>query len=112
MATNECFDDIEAASNFLRSLWESRGIGNKDVNWMKDIKEAIASRVLPPSEEEWDLNPTIAAKIMRKKRSFRAPGPHRLVNFWWKRATSLHDKVTQAFMAISNIDGEYPHYFA
>ena len=105
----ECFDDIEAASSFWRSLWESSGTGNKDANWMKDIKEAIASRVPPPSEEKWDLDPTIAAKIMRKKRNFSAPG---LVNFWWKRATSLHNEVTQAFMAISKIDGEYPQWFA
>ena len=79
---------------------------------MKDIKEAIASWVPPTFEEEWDLDPTIAAKIMRKKGKFSAPGSDRLVNFWWKRSTSLHNEVTQAFMAISKIDGEYPQWFA
>ena len=55
---------------------------------------------------------TIVAKIERKKRNFSAPRPDRVVNFWWKRATSLHDEVTQAFMAISNLAGEYPQCFA
>lgn len=110
----ECFDDIEAASSFWRSLWELSGTGNKDANWMKDIKEAIPSRVPPPSKEEWDLDPTIAAKIMRKKRNFSAPVPWEVnqVNFWWKRGTSLHNQVIQAFMAISKIDGKYLQWFA
>lgn len=108
----ECFDDIEAASSFWQSLWELSGTGNKDANWIKDIKEAIPSRVPPLSKEEWDLDPTIAAKIMRKKRNFSAPVADRLVNFWWKRARSLHNEVTQAFVAISKIDGEYPQWFA
>ena len=47
-----------------------------------------------------------------KERNFSSPRPNRLVNFWWKRATSLHDEVTQAFMAISKIAGEYPQGFA
>ena len=55
---------------------------------------------------------TIEAKIVSKKRNFSAPRPDRLVNFWWKRATSLHDEVTQAFMAISKIAGEYHQWFA
>ena len=46
----ECFEDIEAASSFWRSLWETRGTGNKDAEW--DIKEAIARRLPPPSEED------------------------------------------------------------
>ena len=46
------------------------------------------------------------------KRKLSAPGPDRLVNVWWKRATSLHNKVTQAFIAVSKIDGEYPQWFA
>ena len=62
-----CFDDIEAASSFWRSLWESNGTGNKNAIWMKDIKVAIASRVPLPSEEEWDLDPTLAAKILHSQ---------------------------------------------
>ena len=77
-----CFDDIEAASSFWRSLWESTGTGNNDANWMKDIKEVMASRVPSPSEEGWNLDPTMAAKITRKKRNFSAPGSDRLVIFW------------------------------
>ena len=102
MATVNVLMILKLQAVFWRNIWESSGTGNKDANWMKDIKEAIASRVPPPSEEECDLDPTIAVKIMRKKRNFNAPGPDRFVSFWWKRATSLHNEVTQAFMAISN----------
>ena len=52
-----------------------RGTRNNDANWMKGIKEAMASRMPPPSEEEWNLDLTIAAKIMRKKRNFSALDP-------------------------------------
>ena len=72
----------------------------------------IQSRVPPPTEEDWDLGPADAAKVLAKKENWSAPGPDRLANFWWKRAESLHVGAATAFQAISSIDGEYPLWFS
>ena len=71
-------------------------------------RSAIQRRVPPPTEEDWDLDPAVAAKVLAKRKNWSAPGPDHLANFWWKRAESLHVSVATAFQAISSIDEEYP----
>ena len=48
--------------------------------------------------------------MLKRKKNWSAPGPDRLVNFWWKHA--LHEGVARSFEAISRIDDEYPSWFA
>ena len=79
--------------------------------WLEEIRSAIQSRVPPPTEEDWDLDPAVAAKVLAKK-NWSAPGADRLTNFWRKRAESLHVGVATAFQAISSIDEEYPLWFS
>ena len=71
----------------------------------------IQSRVPPPTEEDWDLDPA-DSKVLANMKNWSAPGPDRLANFWWKRAESLHVGVATAFQVISSIDGEYPLWFS
>ena len=62
--------------------------------WLSDIKEAIARRVPPPSEEDWELETSNVTKVILRKRNFSATGPERIV----KKATSLHAGITDAFL--------------
>lgn len=78
---------------------------------MQEIKAAIARPVSNATDGEWELNIEDEFKVLRKKRNFSAPGPERLVNFWWKRARSLYEGVAQAFVSISKSE-EYPLWFA
>ncbi|PFX18161.1 Fibroblast growth factor receptor 3 [Stylophora pistillata] len=70
------------------------------------------SKGTPPTEEDWDLDPAVAAKVLAKKKNWSAPGPDRLANFWWKRAVFLHVGVATVFQAISSIDGDYLLWFS
>jgi len=65
----DTFENIEEASSFWRRLWESSGTGNKDEGWLQELKEAIAERVPPPTEEAWQLEPSEAVKVLLKERN-------------------------------------------
>ena len=93
-------------------LWEKSGTGNEDVKWLRPIREAIAKKVLPPSDESWGLHTIQAVKILSKKRNWSAPGPDKLVNYWWKRAQVLHEGVAKAFVSISERIEDYPAWFS
>ena len=53
-----------------------------------------------------------AVNAIRKKRNWSATGPDRITNYWWKKAYSLHEGVSNAFMNIVQHDHEYPLWFA
>ena len=108
----EMFNNVEEASEYWRNLWESEGTGDRCASWLEEIRSAIQSRLPPPTKEDWDLDPAVAAKVLANKKNWSAPGPDRLANFWWKRAESLHVDVATVFQAISSIDGEYPMWFS
>ena len=57
------------------------------------------------------LETAVLVKVVLKKRNFSAPGPERLVNFWWKRAR-CHEAIMQAFKAISEVNEASLLWFA
>ena len=106
------FENIEEVSRFWKELWEKRGAGNEKTGWLQEMKQVIADKVSTTAEQHWNLETPQATKIVLKKRNFSAPGPDRLVNFWWKRASSLHDGITCAFKAISKEQNPWPLWFS
>jgi len=108
----DTLENIEEAISFWRRLWESSGTGNKDAGWLQELKEAIAERVPPPTEEAWQLEPSEAVKVFHKKRNWSASGPDRLVNYWWKRAHALHEGITQVFVSITKLTKLHPLWFS
>ena len=41
---------------------------------------------------------------------FCAPGPDKITNFWWKRASTLHEGVVESFKEVSKSDEDYPEW--
>ena len=72
----------------------------------------IFSKVPPPTDEAWTLETTEAVSVLKRKKNWSAPGPEKLVNFWWKRAHALHEGVAWSFETITRNDHEYPSWFA
>ena len=108
----EKFGSIEEASSFWRELWEGEGTGNSQAEWLNEVRDAIFSKVPPPTEEAWTLETTEAVGILKRKKNWSAPGPDKLVNYWWKRAQVLHEGMARSFEAISRSDDDYPSWFA
>ena len=98
-------------SIFWKSLWETRGTGNNNAEWLQEIKQAISRKVQSTADHDWMLETEVLVKVVLKKRNFSAPGPERLVNFWWKRAR-YHEAIMRAFKAFSEVNEAYPLWFA
>ena len=86
--------------------------GNRNGQWLEDIRSAIYSRVPPPSEKTWKLDTMEATQVLTRKKNCSAPGPDRLTNFWWKKAKVLHEGVALSFQTIANINIEYPAWLS
>ena len=60
--------------------------------------------MIVPTDEDWILETAEAVGVLKRKKSWSAPGLDRLVNFWWKCAHALHEGVARPFEAISRIE--------
>ena len=89
------FNDVKEASRFWKSLWETKGIGNTLALWLDEIRSAIRDSVPEMMEEDFELIVDQAVRVISRKRNWSAPGPDRLVNFWWKRASAVPEGVYQ-----------------
>ena len=89
----------------------TRGTGNNNTEWLQEIKQAISRKVQSTADQDWMLETEVLVKVVLKKRNFSAPGPERLVNFWWKQAR-CHEAIMRAFKAISEVNEAYPLWFA
>ena len=78
-------------------LRQKRGSGNKYAALSQEEKIAIHEQVPPPTGDEWALEVAEALKVL----SWSAPGPDKITNFWWKRATTLHKGVVESFKEVS-----------
>ena len=101
------FENIEEASGFWRKLGEERGTGDKNAAWLQELKIAIHEQVPPPTGDEWAPVLAEAVKVLSKKHNWSAPGPDKITNFWWKRASPLHKAVVESFKEISKSDEDY-----
>ena len=108
----DLFDNITEASTFWKSLWEMSGTGNSNCQWLKEIKRAMDISVPDPDiNQRWELTTECGAKVVPKKRNWRAPGPDRIANYWWKNTHILHGKVIECSKAISAKE-DYPLWFS
>ena len=62
------FENVEDASSFRLLLWKSQGTGNRNAQWLEDIRSTIYSRVPPPSEKAWKLDTMEATKVLARKK--------------------------------------------
>ena len=105
----EDVENVEDVSSFWIQLWKSPETGNRNGQWLEDMRSAIYSRVPSPSEK---LDTMKATQVQARKKNWSAPGPDKLTNFWWKKAKVLHEGVALSFQTIANINIEYPAWLS
>ena len=57
-ASKGVLSDIVEAEGFWRRLWEERGTGDENAEWLKEIELAISQRVPSPTVGAWTLETT------------------------------------------------------
>ena len=88
-----------------------QGAGSVKAEWLDEVRDAIREKVPVPPEKDFELSAKQAEKVIMKKRNWSAPGPDRIVNFWWKRANCLHVGIVRAFQVIAQSDQDVPLWF-
>ena len=70
--------------------------------------------VLEVPTDGWNLNAEQVTKIIKRKKNWSAPGPDRIANFWWKKATFLHKEIAACFLqATAQLeDLQFPLWFS
>ena len=106
------FENIKEASGFWRKLWEERGTGNKNAAWLPEVKIAIHEQVPPPTGDEWALEVAEAVKVLSKKHNWIAPGPDKITNVCWKRASTPHKGVVKSLKEVSMSNEDNPEWFS
>jgi len=95
------FENITEAGSYWKDLWEQPSIAtNSDGTCLQDVRCAFAELIPDPPQEDFELDTVKCAYVIKKKRNWSAPGPDRIVNFWWKRAESLHKGIPASFQPL------------
>ena len=61
------FNDVEEATRFWKSLWETQGTGHTSGLWRDEIRSAIRDSVPEMMEEDFELSVDQAARVISKK---------------------------------------------
>lgn len=73
---------------------------------MEDVVQEVRT-------DGWNLNAEQVSKIIKRKKNWSAPGPDRIANFWWKKATILHKEIATCFQATAQLeDLQFPLWFS
>ena len=78
---NHTFTNIDESSSFWRGLWEEKGSGDTEVEWIKEVRGGMKDVVPEVPTDGWNLNAEQVTKIMKRKKNWSAPGPDRIANF-------------------------------
>ena len=82
----------EEATEFWKGIWSVPGKFNDKASWLPKVKEKLSG-----VDRQADVKISICdvKKAIRKMTNWKAPGPDCVQGYWFKRFTSLHDKLTK-----------------
>ena len=64
---NHTFTNIDEATSFWRSLWEEKGSGDTEAEWIEEVREAMEDVLPEVPTDDWNLN-AVQYKFLRSSR--------------------------------------------
>ena len=83
----------EKARQFWSNIWSKEGKFNPNATWLKEIEDDF-SRV--KQQEDAEIATEDVLKGIRKMSSWKAPGPDGVQGFWFKKFSSVHQRLVEA----------------
>ena len=113
LVNNHTFSNIDETISFWKSLWEEEGSGDTEAEWIKEVREAMEDVVPEVKTNGWNLNAEQVTRIINRKKNWSAPGPDRIANLCWKKATILHKEIATCFQVTAQLeDLQFPLWFS
>ena len=78
------FENQNDVETFWRNLWEAEDKGNPQAEWLTTFREMFRE-MIPDTDVEVTFSEKDSFDNIKKKKNWSAPGPDRIVNFWWKK---------------------------
>ena len=72
---NYTFTNIDEASSFWKSLWEEKGSGDTEAEWIEEVREKMEDVVREVPTDGWNLNAEQVTKIINRKINWSALAP-------------------------------------
>lgn len=82
---------------FWQNIWSTPVYHDDDAYWIQEETEAHS--LLPPMPQMVISEEHIRTAV-RKTANWKAPGPDKIQNYWWKYFTALHKQLAQCFQSI------------
>ena len=84
----------EQINDFWRPIFQTRKCYNKDATWLNEYKQSATTIV----KSEYSPITTEEIKTATSKfNNWKSPGLDKIQNFWWKKLTNLHHKISSIF---------------
>ena len=96
------FSDTKNVENFWKSLWCKQYTGNPNAKWLEEIEQVFTELIPIVHDGEINITQNDVTNFIKKKRNWSSPGPDLIVNFWYKKISSIHTISTYIFSAIIN----------
>ena len=82
--------DGKEATEFWSGIWSSPGTHNKDVAWLKRVKDKLKS-----VKKQGKVKVTIedVVEVIKRMSNWKAPGPDGVQGFWFKKFRNLHPAI-------------------
>ncbi|MEO0683920.1 MAG: reverse transcriptase family protein [Cyanobacteria bacterium J06649_11] len=89
----------DEARQFWSKIWSEEGTFNRNAAWLRDIEDDF-SRV--KQQENVQITTGDVLKGIRKMSTWKAPGPDGVQGFWFKKFTSVHQRIVEALSQCLN----------
>lgn len=81
---------IQQVEEYWSTLWSSTGSHNQQAQWIQEEKDNHSDL---PQMGFQEITAAQLHAVLLRAHNWKAPGPDKLQNFWYKRLTSTHTKM-------------------
>ncbi|XP_064214079.1 uncharacterized protein LOC135266755 [Tribolium castaneum] len=98
---------IGELEEFWRNIWKNKGDHKNEAPWIVEEKQRMNET---PGMESCNITITDVHEVVRKLHNWKAPGPDKIQNFWWKNLTAVHSYLVRHINNIIEHPEETPQF--
>ena len=99
----------ESISNFWSGIWERETPVNLESQWYQKLKESYCSDVVV---KKYQLTEEVFKRVLLKMPNNKAPGPDKIISYWLKSITPLHQHLLFLLQKAVLSEVEIPDWLA
>eukprot|EP00795_Rhopilema_esculentum_P016920 gene16920-8408_t len=94
--TKEDFED------YWPKIWREESKVNLEAKWIKDVEQAISQSTAVNDDEIVNITKEKFTNMLETKKNWSSPGKDKIVNYWLKAFTTIHEGISVAVTELIN----------